>query len=59
MAACLQGALLVRFAPAEVADAFCATRLDSAYHGTFGTLPPALGQQAMRAITDRATPAAG
>ncbi len=27
MAACLQGALLVRHAPAAVADAFCATRL--------------------------------
>ncbi|MEZ5095058.1 MAG: acyl-CoA dehydrogenase family protein [Nocardioides sp.] len=56
MAACLQGALLVRFAPAEVADAFCATRLDTAYHGTFGTLPAALGQQPMRTIVDRATP---
>ena len=38
MAACLQGSLLVRFAPAEVADAFCASRLGSAYSGTFGTL---------------------
>ena len=27
MAACLQGSLLVRFAPPEVADAFCASRL--------------------------------
>ncbi len=56
MAACLQGSLLVRHAPAEVADAFCATRLDTAYHGTFGTLPPALGADALRAIVERATP---
>ena len=28
LANCLQGSLLVRFAPAAVADAFCATRLD-------------------------------
>jgi putative acyl-CoA dehydrogenase len=38
MAACLQGSLLVRFAPPEVADAFCASRLGSSYDGTFGTL---------------------
>ncbi len=52
MAACLQGSLLVRFAPAEVADAFCASRLGSAYNGTFGTL--AGGD--LRAIVDRTTP---
>ncbi|MGI8646466.1 MAG: acyl-CoA dehydrogenase family protein [Nocardioides sp.] len=38
MAVCLQGSLLVRFAPPEVADAFCASRLGPAYSGTFGTL---------------------
>src|SRR6478672_11117205 len=38
MAACLQGALLVRFAPAEVADAFCGSRLGTSYEGTYGTL---------------------
>ena len=38
MAACLQGSLLVRFAPAEVADAFCASRLGTSYGGTFGML---------------------
>src|SRR4029079_12482060 len=38
MAACLQGALLVRFAPPEVADAFCGSRLGTSYDGTFGTL---------------------
>ena len=56
MAACLQGSLLVRFAPPEVADAFCATRLDTAYHGTFGTLPPAVGPSALRSILERTTP---
>ncbi|HET7388877.1 MAG TPA: acyl-CoA dehydrogenase family protein [Nocardioidaceae bacterium] len=57
MAACLQGALLVRYAPAEVADAFCASRLGTAYAGTLGTLPG--GSAALRAIVDRTTPAPG
>jgi putative acyl-CoA dehydrogenase len=35
-----QAALLVRFAPAPVADAFCASRLAGAHAGAFGTLPP-------------------
>ena len=52
MAACLQGSLLVRFAPPEVADAFCASRLGTSYDGTFGTL--AGGD--LRAIVERATP---
>jgi putative acyl-CoA dehydrogenase len=56
MAACFQGSLLVRHAPPEVADAFCATRLDTAYHGTFGTLPAALGTDALRTIVERTTP---
>src|SRR5690242_5157092 len=38
MALCLQGSLLVRFAPAEVADLFCASRLGQEYAGTLGTL---------------------
>ena len=38
MAACLQGSLLVRFAPPEVADAFCGSRLGTSYDGTYGTL---------------------
>ncbi len=29
---------------------------DTAYDGTFGTLPPALGTDALRAIVERATP---
>ncbi len=53
MAACLQGSLLVRHAPAEVADAFCATRLGTTYSGTLGTLPPGTD---LRAIVDRTTP---
>jgi hypothetical protein len=40
MAVVLQGALLVRHSPAEVADAFCATRLAGDWGHTFGTLPP-------------------
>jgi putative acyl-CoA dehydrogenase len=38
-ALCLQGSLLVRHAPAEVADAFCATRLGGAGGRAYGTLP--------------------
>jgi putative acyl-CoA dehydrogenase len=38
MAAVLQGSLLVRFAPAEVADVFCASRLASGHDGTYGAL---------------------
>lgn len=55
MALCLQGALLVRFAPPEVADVFCASRLGAAYDGVFGTL--AGGD--LRAIVERATPGVG
>jgi putative acyl-CoA dehydrogenase len=42
MALVLQGAQLVRHAPAAVADAFCASRLDRDWGGAFGTLPPGL-----------------
>jgi putative acyl-CoA dehydrogenase len=35
----LQAALLIQHAPAFVADAFCATRLDGDYGHCFGTLP--------------------
>jgi putative acyl-CoA dehydrogenase len=40
LALCLQGSLLVRHAPAEVADAFCATRLAGEGGRAYGTLPP-------------------
>lgn len=53
MAACLQGSLLVRYAPAEVADAFCGSRLGTTYGGTFGTLTSG----SLREVVDRATPA--
>jgi putative acyl-CoA dehydrogenase len=50
----LQGALLVKHAPAAVADAFCASRLDGEAGGAFGTLPSGVD---MRAIAERALPA--
>jgi putative acyl-CoA dehydrogenase len=56
MAACLQGALLVRFAPSEVADAFCASRLGTSYDGTYGTLTSSTTD--LRTIVERATPTA-
>ncbi|MGH3360878.1 MAG: acyl-CoA dehydrogenase family protein [Nocardioides sp.] len=52
MAACLQGSLLVRFAPSAVAEVFCASRLESGHDGTYGTL--AGGD--LPALVDRATP---
>ncbi|HXF98044.1 MAG TPA: hypothetical protein VNJ46_05465, partial [Gaiellaceae bacterium] len=39
-ALCLQGSLLVRHAPPEVADAFCASRLGGEGGRAYGTLPP-------------------
>jgi putative acyl-CoA dehydrogenase len=42
MALLLQGSLLLRHAPAAVADAFCASRLDRDWGGAFGTLPAGL-----------------
>jgi len=40
LATALQASLLLRFSPAYVGDAFCATRLGSGWGRTFGTLPP-------------------
>ncbi|MDQ1748877.1 MAG: putative acyl-CoA dehydrogenase [Frankiaceae bacterium] len=56
MALVLQGSLLVRFAPPEVADAFCASRLGGDWGTAFGTLPPSVDT---RAIVERATPKVG
>lgn len=56
MAACLQGSLLLRFAPPTIADAFCATRLGGDYNGTLGTLP--VGTD-LRSIVERTTPVIG
>ena len=54
MAACLQAALLLQHGPAEVADAFCATRLGNEYGGTLGTLPRGTD---LATIVARTTPA--
>jgi putative acyl-CoA dehydrogenase len=53
MALVLQGSLLVRHAPAAVADAFCASRLAGDWGHTFGTLPAG---PAMTQIIERAVP---
>ncbi|MGO8916919.1 MAG: isovaleryl-CoA dehydrogenase [Stellaceae bacterium] len=52
----LQGALLVRFAPPAVADAFCASRLEGERAGAFGALPAGID---VSAIVERAAPALG
>jgi putative acyl-CoA dehydrogenase len=49
----MQAALLVRHAPAAVADAFCASRLGNGPGGTFGLLPGGIDH---RAIVERAAP---
>jgi putative acyl-CoA dehydrogenase len=51
LALVLQGSLLVRHAPAALADAFCASRLGRDWGGSFGTLPPRLD---LGAVIDRA-----
>ncbi|MCQ4083107.1 acyl-CoA dehydrogenase family protein [Streptomyces sp. RB6PN25] len=53
MALVLQGSLLVRFAPPQVADAFCASRLGGDWGTAFGTLPHTLD---LAAVVDRARP---
>jgi putative acyl-CoA dehydrogenase len=55
LALCLQGSLLLRHAPAAVADAFCASRLAGDWGAVLGTLPAG---QDVRAIVDRASVAA-
>jgi putative acyl-CoA dehydrogenase len=47
---CLSGALLVRHAPHEVSEAFCASRLSGTWGSTFGTLPTSCN---FAAIIDR------
>ncbi|WP_139978051.1 acyl-CoA dehydrogenase family protein [Nocardioides litoris] len=51
LALVLQGSLLVRHAPAAVADAFCASRLGRDWGGALGTLPPGLD---LGAVVERA-----
>lgn len=53
MATVLQGSLLVRYAPPEVADAFCASRLGGDWGAAFGTLPHTLD---LAAVVVRAAP---
>ncbi|MGE5146211.1 MAG: acyl-CoA dehydrogenase family protein, partial [Candidatus Eiseniibacteriota bacterium] len=53
MALVLQGALLVRHAPAPIADAFCASRLGGDWGFAFGTLP---GGVDLDAVIDRVRP---
>ncbi|MGY1681308.1 acyl-CoA dehydrogenase family protein [Geodermatophilus sp. SYSU D01176] len=51
LALCLQASLLLRHAPAAVADTFCATRLAGDWAAVPGTLP---GGTPVRAIVERA-----
>ncbi|MDO0925125.1 acyl-CoA dehydrogenase family protein [Streptomyces sp. TG1A-8] len=53
LALALQGSLLVRHAPPEVADAFCASRLGGDHGAAFGTLPAGLD---LAAVVERARP---
>jgi len=53
LARTIQAAQLVRYAPATVADAFCATRLGDDVGGAFGVLPPGLD---VEEIVTRAAP---
>ncbi|GHB47042.1 acyl-CoA dehydrogenase [Streptomyces umbrinus] len=53
IAVVLQGSLLVRFAPSEVADAFCASRLGGDWGASFGTLPHTLD---LGSVVERARP---
>ncbi|MFO1217302.1 MAG: isovaleryl-CoA dehydrogenase [Burkholderiaceae bacterium] len=55
MALAMQAALLVQHAPAGVADAFCASRLEGTGQRLFGTLPRGVD---CAAIIERATPRA-
>ncbi|MFB8777740.1 acyl-CoA dehydrogenase family protein [Streptomyces broussonetiae] len=55
LALVLQGSLLVRFAPPEVADAFCASRLGGDWGASFGTLPHTLD---LASVVERARPVA-
>jgi putative acyl-CoA dehydrogenase len=53
LALCLEASLLVRHAPPEVADAFCASRLGGEGGRAYGTLPRAV---AFTAISERHRP---
>ncbi|MEW2293876.1 acyl-CoA dehydrogenase family protein [Streptomyces sp. NPDC006743] len=53
LALVLQGSLLVRYAPPEVADVFCASRLGGDHGAAFGTLPHTLD---LASLVERARP---
>ncbi|MCW8377322.1 acyl-CoA dehydrogenase family protein [Streptomyces justiciae] len=53
LALVLQGSLLVRYAPPEVADAFCASRLGGDAGASFGTLPATLD---LASVVNRSRP---
>ncbi|MFC8387819.1 acyl-CoA dehydrogenase family protein [Streptomyces sp. NPDC057238] len=53
LALVLQGSLLVRYAPPQVADAFCAARLGGDGGAAFGTLPHTLD---LASVVERARP---
>lgn len=53
MAVVWQGALLVRHAPATIADAFCSSRLGEHWTGAYGTLPSGAN---LDAVIARAVP---
>ncbi|MFI6931005.1 acyl-CoA dehydrogenase family protein [Streptomyces sp. NPDC050287] len=53
LALVLQGSLLVRYAPPEVADAFCGARLGGDGGAAFGTLPSSLD---LASVVERARP---
>ncbi|MFG3147972.1 acyl-CoA dehydrogenase family protein [Streptomyces sp. NPDC048243] len=55
IATVLQGSLLVRYAPPEVADAFCASRLGGDWGSAFGTLPHSLD---LATVVERSRPVA-
>jgi putative acyl-CoA dehydrogenase len=56
LALAMQGSLLVRGAPAAVADAFCASRLAGDGGLAYGTLPPGID---LASIVERHTPVLG
>ncbi|MFJ8751776.1 acyl-CoA dehydrogenase family protein [Streptomyces sp. NPDC102441] len=56
MALVLQGSLLLRWAPPETADAFCASRLGGDWGSAFGTLPHSLD---LATVVERARAQAG
>ena len=55
MALALEASLLIRHAPAAVAEGFCAARLEHEHGLAFGTLPAGLD---LEAIIERARPLA-